>query len=137
MSHPVESHVSEHIHEANQGHNVGDSSTGGIGDSTLDWWEDCSARYTHHENTGTATCVTAQVGCAESEESGVHRGLEEEDDNEDSDSGGTVASADVGVKSNSEGSVDHEQEISLEDSRQSSGDEAADSKGNQGVGQHL
>lgn len=47
VSSPVVGHIGEHNNEANCGNNVGDPGVDVGGNSTLDWWEDGTARDTH------------------------------------------------------------------------------------------
>ena len=134
---PVEAGVSENEDEADEGDDVGDAGVGSIGDGSLDWGEDGTSRDTHDHDTGTATSVRAKVGSSEGEESRVHGSHEKEDDDKDTDTSNTANGADSGSAGNCEGSVDHKEEVGLEDRGETSGDETTDSEGDQGVRQHL
>lgn len=134
---PVEAGVSENEDETDEGDDVGDAGVGSISDGGLDWGEDSTSRDTHNHDAGTATSVRAKVGSSEGEESRVHGGHEEEDNDEDADTSNTANRADSGGAGDGEGSVDNEEEVGLEDRGETSGDETTDSEGDQGVRQHL
>ena len=68
MADPVLSDVGQDNDETDKWNNEGDASVRGVGNSTLDRWEDSSARDTHDENTCTASSVLAEVGSTESED---------------------------------------------------------------------
>lgn len=78
MASPVVGHVRQHHTESNERCDVGNASTRGISDSTLDWREDCASTDTHNKNAGSTTGMSAQVGSAEREDGWVHWGFEEE-----------------------------------------------------------
>ena len=134
---PVVGGVGEDDGEAEEGDDVGDAGVGGVSDGGLDGREDCCARDTHDEDTGTAACVRAKVGSSESEEGRVHRRHEEENDDEHRNTGNALDGADdCGADDGADG-VEDEEEVGLEDRRKSSGNETTDGEGDQGVGQHL
>lgn len=134
---PVEGGVSENEDETGERDDVGDAGVGSIGDGSLDWGEDSATGDTHDHDTGTAAGVRAEVGSSESEEGWVHGGHEKEDDDEDTDTGNAANRADSGGAGNGECGVDNEEEVGLEDRRETSGHKTTHSEGNQGVGQHL
>jgi hypothetical protein len=134
---PVEGGVGEDDAEADEGDDVGDAGVGSISDRSLDRREDSSAGNTHDHDTSATTGVRSKVGSSESEESRVHRGHEEENNDEDTDTSNTVERADGGGAGDGEAGVDNEEEVGLEDRRKTSGNEATDGEGDQSVGQHL
>lgn len=134
---PVRCTVGEDNDETDERDDVGDTSAGGVGNGTLDRREDSSTRDTHDEDTGTATSVTTEVGSSESEDGGVHWGLEEEKTDEDTGGRLAVATADIASESNSADSVDSEDEVGFEDSGKSGSEEASDGEGDESVGQHV
>jgi len=130
---PVHSDVPQNIDKPAQRHDVRDARADRVGNGALDGRKDGAAADAHDEDAGAAARVAAEVGGAHGEDGGIHGGLEEEDGDEDGDGGSAVTGADVGVKADGEGGVDHEQEVGLEDGGQGGGDEAADGEGDEGV----
>jgi len=112
---PVIARVGEDYAEAEQGDDVGNAGVGGIGDGGLDGREDSSTRDTHDEDTGTATSVRTKVGSSKSEESRVHRGHEEEDDDEHGNTSNALDGADDCCADDGTDGVGDEEEVRLED----------------------
>ncbi len=136
-SEPVEGDIAENIDEADKGNDEGDTSSSSIGDSTLDGREDCSTTDPHNQDTGTTASVASKVGSAESEDGWVHGRLEEIDDDQDTDRDVSGNGADDSVQGNGDDSVNHEEEVRLENSSQTSSDETATSEGDESVGEQV
>ncbi len=81
--------------------------------------------------------MTAKIGSTQSEDCGVHGSLEEEQEKQDNDCSLALSRNDHGVEDNGEDGVDHEQEVCLEDGRESSRDETANSERDQSIGEHV
>jgi len=96
VTEPVDADVSEDKDEADHRNQVGDASSGGIGNGTLDRWEDRTARDTHDQDTSTTSGVLAEVGSSEGENCRVHRSHEEENDDQHGDAGDATCRGDVG-----------------------------------------
>ena len=133
MSDPVEGDVSKDIDKSNQGNDVRDTCACRVGNGALDRGEDSSSRDTHDQDTSTAASVAAEIRGPESEDGRVHGSLEKEDDDQDGDSRFAMSSADISVESDGKRSVDHKEEVGLENDCKGDGDETADGEGDQGI----
>lgn len=81
--------------------------------------------------------MLSKVGSSESEDRWVHWSLKEEERNENANRCLAMASSDVGVESDGATRVDDHEEVGLEHSGQSSGEETTNSEGDQSVGKHV